>query len=244
MLMRKQSVLSRMHIEIQPEKLRPMDKQTTKKAPGVRDISKALHRQKIIDATIYCISHYGISETTVSRVVEKAGLSRGMINLHFNSKNALFTEVLTYLTDTYRVAWDKTQERADSSPIDQLTALMKLDVSHAILNQTTVSVWIAFRSLAQPNPTYTELCTTRASHVVGTYTSLCEKIIAEGGSDYANLHPGSIARGLISMIEGMWIDYMLYPNNFKRESARKTFITFLTALFPAHFPLEKSSQSR
>jgi TetR/AcrR family transcriptional repressor of bet genes len=218
-----------------------MDSTTAKKAPRVRDLNKARHRQKIIDATIDCIAKYGIPETTVSRVVEKAGLSRGMINLHFQSKDALFIEVLTHLAEQYRSAWAKTLERSSQRPLEQLIALIETDLSPKILNKKNVPVWIAFRSLAHPNPAYTALCSTRDKGVLQTYTQLCKQIIREEG--YEGLHPASVARGLLAMGEGMWIDYMIYPKDFKRESAMKTFTTFLKALFPNHFPVGQTSQT-
>lgn len=204
-----------------------------KKKPQGRDAIKAFHRQKIIDATIDSIAKYGVVGTTVSRIVEQAGLSRGMINLHFNSKDELFIQTLAYLSDIYTTTWSEALARAADTPADQVMALLEAELSPKILNKKNLPVWIAFRSMARPNPEYIALSSTRNEDVLNTYTTLFGKIIEEGG--YTHLHAASIARGVMAMGEGLWIDFMMFPNNFRRESALKTYQMFLSALFPKHF---------
>lgn len=51
-----------------------------------REEKKAANRRKLIEATIDSIAERGLVDTTVSAVVERAGLSRGMVNLQFESK--------------------------------------------------------------------------------------------------------------------------------------------------------------
>lgn len=204
-----------------------------KKKPQGRDAIKAFHRQKIIDATIDSIAKFGVVGTTVSRIVDQAGLSRGMINLHFNSKDELFIETLAYLADIYSNAWADALAKAADTPAEQVMALLKAELSPKILNKKNLPVWIAFRSMSHPNPEYIALASTRNEGVLATYTTLFSKIIEEGG--YTHLHAASIARGIMAMGEGLWIDFMMFPNNFRRESALKTYQMFLMALFPKHF---------
>ena len=47
---------------------------------------KAERRQQLIDATIRCIAHHGLSAVTMQMVTREAGLSVGIANLHFESK--------------------------------------------------------------------------------------------------------------------------------------------------------------
>ena len=42
--------------------------------------------------------------TTIATVAREAGLSQGIINLHFQTKERLLTETLRYLADEYRNA--------------------------------------------------------------------------------------------------------------------------------------------
>ena len=50
---------------------------------------KEKRRSQLILATIRSIARHGLSDTTVSTVSSEAGLSQGIINLHFQSKEKL-----------------------------------------------------------------------------------------------------------------------------------------------------------
>ena len=47
---------------------------------------------KLISSTIKNISNKGINETTMHDVSQGAGLSHGIVNFHFKSKDLLFIE--------------------------------------------------------------------------------------------------------------------------------------------------------
>ena len=52
-----------------------------------RALAKERRRQQLIDATIKCISKKGLGGTTLADVAGEAGLSQGIVNLHFDSKD-------------------------------------------------------------------------------------------------------------------------------------------------------------
>ena len=55
---------------------------------------RAERRQQLIDATIRCIAQHGLSKVTMQMVTSEAGLSVGIANLHFQSKDNLLKETL------------------------------------------------------------------------------------------------------------------------------------------------------
>ena len=70
-----------------------------------REARKTANRQKLIDATIDSIAELGLSDTTVAAVVRRAGLSQGIINLHFDTKETLLAETLRFLSVEWEAAW-------------------------------------------------------------------------------------------------------------------------------------------
>ena len=76
--------------------------------PGAkgRESSKERHRQMLIDATAAAIAEHGLAQVSVSRILEKTGLSRGMINLHFATKQKLLVEVARHYSDQYIGSWN------------------------------------------------------------------------------------------------------------------------------------------
>mgnify|MGYP002640979156 FL=1 len=66
-----------------------------------RSLSKQARRKQLIEATIQCIADKGLSGTTMADVTQRAGLSLGIVNLHFQSKEKLLIETLNFISDEY-----------------------------------------------------------------------------------------------------------------------------------------------
>lgn len=59
----------------------------------------------ILNAACDLIIHYGYDKTTVSDIARQAGVSKGTIYLHFDSKEALFEALLFRELNNYTGAW-------------------------------------------------------------------------------------------------------------------------------------------
>ena len=54
-------------------------------------------RTTICEATVACLAELGYTETTINRVVERAGVSKGALQYHFPSKEDLMASTAAYL---------------------------------------------------------------------------------------------------------------------------------------------------
>lgn len=54
-------------------------------------------RKRLIDATLYCLAHYGYAGTGVSQIVARARVSRGAWGHHYPSMNALMRDAAEHL---------------------------------------------------------------------------------------------------------------------------------------------------
>jgi AcrR family transcriptional regulator len=71
-----------------------------------RQNSENLAREeRILNAASDLIAHYGYDKTTVSDIAHQAGVSKGTIYLHFNSKDDLFEALLQRELLNYTQAW-------------------------------------------------------------------------------------------------------------------------------------------
>ena len=64
-----------------------------------RKASKEERKAQLIEATMRSIALHGLSDTTMATVVAEAGLSQGIVNLHFQSKERLLLETLAFVVD-------------------------------------------------------------------------------------------------------------------------------------------------
>ena len=198
-----------------------------------RTASRQARRQQLIDATIKCIARKGMGGTTLADVAGEAGLSQGIVNLHFESKENLLNETLRYLADEYKTQFDKALATAGPRPADRLRALMELDLRPSICDRHKISVWFAFWSEVKSRPMYRKICDASDRHYDAVIESLCDEIIAEG--DYDQIAASAIAIGLNAMTNGLWLSYLISPKTFDRQSAAKAIREYLRCVFPQHF---------
>jgi TetR/AcrR family transcriptional repressor of bet genes len=74
---------------------------------------RAERRQQLIDATIRCIAQHGLSKVTMQMVTSEAGLSVGIANLHFQSKDNLLKETLRFVAEEYHGGQIEIMEGSD-----------------------------------------------------------------------------------------------------------------------------------
>ena len=200
--------------------------------PKGRDAIKAWNHNKIIEASIEVIAKYGIAGTTISRVVELADVSRGLVNIHFKSKDILLKEALNYMFAEYNNTIDNAVKKAGSNPVDQIKAIITANLDPSILNKKNMGVWFAFRAQIRSMPEHLEMVETRDKCLTNHLLRIFETLNLEGGY---KIPVKSVVRGFMVMLEGYWLDFHLHPRNYDREEAKNTCLFFLAGLFPKLF---------
>jgi TetR/AcrR family transcriptional repressor of bet genes len=209
-----------------------MTQRTASAAPTRRAERKEATRQHLIAATIDCIAASGFAETTLSKVSERAKVSRGLVNFHFESKDQLLIETLRHLTAEYLNFWKRAVERPEYTPAQRLFALIQADFHPQVCNRKKIAVWYAFWGEAKSRPIYTQISAKADDSFAHMLNRVCTDIVAEGGYD---LDPDLTARGLRSLIDGQWLELLLSPASFDRERSKRICLLFAHRLFPKHF---------
>jgi TetR/AcrR family transcriptional repressor of bet genes len=205
-----------------------------KRTPArTRTVAKEIRREQLIKSTIDSIAKRGFAETTLANVADGAGLSRGIVNFHFRSKEALLVATLEYLADEYRTSWLRALERAGPSPAERLAALVQTDFDAAVCSRKKLAVWHAFYGEAKSRPTYRKLCGQRDREYYAVLREACVAVIREGS--YEGVDADRIATGLTAMSDGLWLALLTHWEHFDRHAARDTCLTFLATVFPRHF---------
>ncbi len=207
-----------------------------------RTATKQERQLQLIRATIRSVAKNGLADTTMSTVAREAGLSQGIINLHFQSKDRLLIETLRYIADEYKKNWEKALDGAGPSPAERLAALVEVDFNMPVCDRNKLAVWFAFWGESKSRPTYRKLCATRDIQYRKELGDLCQLLIEEGG--YQGLDAMVLATGLSAMTEGLWLDLLISPRSITREQARNICLAYLASAFPRHFsvpPLRQMS---
>jgi len=198
-----------------------------------RTASRERRRQQLIDATMKCIARNGMGSTSIGDVAKEAGLSQGIVNLHFDSKDNLLNETLRHLADEYKATFNKTLENAGPDAADKLNALMELDLRPSTIDRQKIAVWFAFWGEVKSRPAYRKICDERDRYYDEVIEDLCKTIIAEG--KYKGISARSVGIALNSITNGMWLSYLVSPKTFDRDEAMTALTDLLHRYFPKHF---------
>lgn len=198
-----------------------------------RTAPPAERREQLIQATIRCVADHGLADTTIATVAQEAGLSQGIINLHFQSKEGLLTETLRYLADEYRNACRDAAAAADLSPAAGLEAMVELDFRRGICARDKLAVWFAFWGERKFRPTYRRICADRDKSYDDMVRDMCRRLCQQG--DYPEVEPDLVADGLSALTDGLWLDLLVRPESMSRELAKRITLSYLADAFPKHF---------
>ncbi len=196
---------------------------------------KEATRVQLIEATIEAIAEGGLADLTLARITERAQVSRGLVNFHFESKEQLLLATLQMLMDEYSSSWKRAVAEAGPDPAAQLLAMIKNDFRPEICNRPKAAVWFAFRGETKARPTYLEVCTRADNEYDETINRLMSALVADGG---APVDARLVASGVQSMVEGFWIDCLMYPQSFDRDKALAAVRQYLAVALPRHFGLK------
>jgi TetR/AcrR family transcriptional repressor of bet genes len=200
-----------------------------------RTASRERRRQQLIDATIKCIARKGMGSTTLGDVAGEAGLSQGIVNLHFESKDNLLNETLRFIADEYKTQFNHVLDKSGPGAANKLHALMELDLRPSILDRRKLAVWFAFWGEVKSRPAYRKICEKSDEYYDEVVRELCDELILDG--EYKNISASAVTTALTSMTNGMWLSCLISPRLFDRQDAMNAIGEYLHSIFPKHFPL-------
>jgi AcrR family transcriptional regulator len=192
-----------------------------------------VRRKQLIDATITCIARKGISGTTLTAIAKEAGLSLGLANFHFKSKDALLSETLRHLAAEHRDMWLRDMQRGDLSDADRLRSIVSAQFHPQICSRKKLAVWFAFFGEADHRKAYRSITSEVDMERQELCEELSERIIAEGG--YAKIGAEQVALALEGLFDGLWLNMLLYPAKFTRIKAEQQVLDYLGLVFGKHF---------
>jgi TetR/AcrR family transcriptional regulator, transcriptional repressor of bet genes len=204
-----------------------MDRKTNRAA------AKAERRTELIEATITSIAKYGLSGTTLARVAELAGASVGLTNFHFETKERLLEAVLTQLADEQRAQWQSRNRDLALSGADRLMAIIESRFHSRICDRKKLAIWFAFYGDASARDIYRKTVGDVDDERLDATVGILRALIDEGG--YAGIDPYETALTIEAMYDGLWLNMLLYPSEFKRLDCRNRALDFIAAILPQHF---------
>nr|WP_170613667.1 TetR family transcriptional regulator C-terminal domain-containing protein [uncultured Ruegeria sp.] len=204
---------------------------------GRRQEIRERNRLSLIEAVLDSVAEKGISETSVSEIIQRAELSRGMIHLHFGGKDNLVNEAARYSSEQYYNGIYALLETTGQTGQEHIEMIVRGDLGETILNKKSVSIWYAFRGEARNRAAIAAFSDTRDAKLRNLVFNAFARIAKEAEIEHPNQVARDATHGTLAMLEGMWTDYLLHPDSFDRTEAIRIIFRFLSSMFPNHFDL-------
>jgi AcrR family transcriptional regulator len=104
-------------------------------------------RERLLDATIGCLVDYGYTGTTVTRVAQRAGVTRGAQVHHYRTKDDLVTAAVTHLASkSAELGWSQIARIAQvEDPVGELLDVL-WEAHKGPTFTATVELWVAART--------------------------------------------------------------------------------------------------
>jgi TetR/AcrR family transcriptional repressor of bet genes len=199
---------------------------------------KEVRKEQLIRATIKCVARHGLSGITMALVTKEAGLSMGIANLHFESKEKLLLETLQSVTLEYAAGQMDILESVDfPSTSDKIEALLAFDFSPAVIDKNKLAVWFGFLGEARSRPTYQRICSRQDSMAEKSIAALFRQALEEAGDKAADAD--LLAAGYIALIDGLWLNALVDPRRLPWDKARSAARHYLASAFPKHIALAR-----
>jgi AcrR family transcriptional regulator len=175
-------------------------------------------RKELIQAGIICLGKGGMSAFTIDQICKQAGVSRGLINHHFKTKEDLLTCIYADMTDHL------VQESTSDKPRQQLTEIIETSFDEQSFNRSNLRAWLSIWGEVATNEALNSLHQKRyhlyKSRIASALTRIAE-------TDKTLLDADSVARQLIALIDGLWLEYCLHSTDFSLAAARADCYRFL-----------------
>jgi AcrR family transcriptional regulator len=187
----------------------------TAKAVRIRE-QPEVRRKLLIEATTRSIAKFGYSGTTVERICAEGGVSRGLINHHFGSKDELILQAYKTLCDGWTAhTLEDMQDNAD--PADALRSCIEKNFDPRIFNTDSLRIWLGFWSAIPKSPKLTKLDRALYKVDLNVYQDVFERLAQKRKIP---LNAQRQAVGLMALVSGLWLQAALDPKSYSVSEAK------------------------
>lgn len=176
---------------------------------NVKDKRKA----QLIAAALESIAKRGLMETTITHISKGAGMSRGIINFYFTSKEMMLRETLKTLIDEYESEWGEALAKSGDDGRQRLDALIAAHFGKKLCSGRRLNVMSAFWGHAATQTAYSNQLEAADLKIE---TALTEAWAHALGSSLEEARHA--ATQLHALVRGLWLKFMLNPQEISREA--------------------------
>ena len=183
----------------------------TDKTVAYRRKSAADRRQELIQAGIQCLGRGGMVGFTIDEICRQAQVSRGLINHHFRGKQDLLLAIYTEMTEHLVL------DSGAQSARELLASVIDTNFDEASFNKSNLRAWLSIWGQVPTQAQLSALHYERYRNYQQDIEQALRDLVAQ---DDLDIDTDSLARQLIALIDGLWLEYCLHSENLSLQTAR------------------------
>ena len=165
--------------------------------PNVRTSIEKIRRKDLVEAAYLTFLEHGLGGMTMARIGERAGMSHGIVNYYFKSKDMLLSAVVRkanflIMQDT---AW---RLRLAKTSRERISAIIAANFAVEVFTRDIVRAWVSYYAAIGQQPEFERLQNAVDKRLSSNLLHALRSL------DAAEKAP-EIARGTAVLIDGLWL---------------------------------------
>lgn len=198
--------------------------------PKYRREHPDVRREMLLTAAMECLAREGTQGFTIDRICKQAGVSRGLINHYFDSKDDLLVEVyrgsLYKMVSTRVAQLSKPVHAGDDTPQARLGAIIDATFTPEFFSRANLRVWLALWGEIASNAKL------RAVHheLYGNYRrAVAREIGSIAEARGIEIDPDKLALSFLALVDGLWLEWCLDDTAVAPDETREVALAMLEA---------------
>ena len=180
-----------------------------------------IRRQQLIAATIESIHIDGFANTTIARISRRAGLSSGIVAHYFQDKAGLLEATMRTLAEDLRVQLIGHLSRA-KTPRERVLAVIDANFAPEQSAPEVITAWLAFWAQVRHTPKLARIQRIYRRRLRSNLLHALRQMLPPDRAE-------TVAHGLASLIDGLWLNNALVEDAMSAEQARAIARDYLAA---------------
>ena len=186
---------------------------------------KEMRRDELMDAAIEAIGEHGIVNATVFIIAGKAGMSAGLVNHYFDSKQELLALTLRSLSNLFRKdILDILPDKA--TPVERLKAIVDGSFVPQHFRGAKRMAWMQFMMTSQNDPAIRQLMRITGARFVSNIRYAVKDLVPKSEID-------DVADGIAAIIDGFFWQIAADYDEDDFERARRICWNYVCLMIPA-----------
>ncbi len=172
-----------------------------------------LRRQELAAAAYEILQEEGIAGTTLAKVAERAGMSKGIVLHYFKGKDALLEAVMRHANTLLRDEVVALMEKAQS-PRERVEAIVAGNFSPKFFKAEICNAWLSLCAEVPRNANFARIQRAIHARMRSNLKSALRHLLPKAEVEAAII-------GITAMIDGLWLRFGLNQDGLSLAEAKR-----------------------